>query len=156
MLARALLLDHGAVGDDHVVVGAEVGRHAGKHTRTQLLVGVLADYFNGEGVCRRADCGVDEVHLALEGLARIRLNGDFKVHVLADVGEQGLRHVDEHFDGLDLLHHEDGLSHAVHVAFVVVAGRHHAVDGAAEIGVLGQVLVSLLCDVQGEFGHVVI
>ena len=131
------MLDHGNVGHDHMVAGAEVGRHAGKHARTQSLVSVLADDFDGEGVGGRVNGWVDEVHLTCEGLSGVRLHGDVEGHVFADVGEQAFRHVDEHLDGLDLLHDEDGHLHTVHVALVVIAGGYHTVDGATEVGVLG-------------------
>ena len=151
-----MLFDNGNVGDDHMVVGAEVGSNSCKHTRTQLQVGILADDLNREGVCGSAYGGIDDVHFALEGLARIRFNSNIKFHVLVDIGEQTFRHVDEHLYGLYLLHHEDGLRHAVHVASVVVAGGHHAVDGTAEIGVLGKVVIGLFRHIERKFGHVVV
>ena len=123
------------------MVSAKVSGYACKHTRTQLQVGILADDLNREGVCGGAYGRVDEVHFALEGLTWIGLNSYFKFHVLVDVGEKTLRHVDKHLYGLDLLHHEDGLRHAVHVAPVVVAGGHNAINGTAEIGVLSKVVI---------------
>ena len=107
-------------------------------------------------MCGSAYGRVDEVHFALEGLTWIGLNSYFKFHVLVDVGEKTLRHVDKHLYGLDLLHHEDGLRHAVHVAPVVVAGGHHAVDGTAEIGVLGKVVIGLFRHIERKLGHVVV
>ena len=66
MLTRALLLDDGDIGNHNVMVSAEVGRHAGEHTRTQALVGILADDLDGEGVGGGADSGVEQVHLSFE------------------------------------------------------------------------------------------
>ena len=156
MFARTLLFDHGDIRNHDVVIGAEVGRHAGKHAWAQALAFVLANHLNGKSVGGCIDGGVEQVHLARERLARVGIDVDVKLHAFMNLRKQAFRHVDQHFHRLDLLDHEDRQGHAVHVALVVVACGHHSVDGAAEIGVFGQVLVGLLRHVQGQFCHVVV
>ena len=100
---------------------------------------------------RRFHSGIDLVHLARYRLARQGIGYDTHLLAYLHLGVVGFGHAHEELDRSDLLHRENGGRHGVHVAAVVVAGGDHAGDGAAQDGVLLQVVASGLGNVVLQF-----
>ena len=141
-LARTRLLADGLVGHHHAVRGAEVQRHAGKHAGANALVGVVDGHLHGECAGVRIHGRIHDRNLARESLAGIGVERNVADgHAHLHVAHEALAHVQHQLHGVDLLHHEHGLLAVVEVAVVIVAGSHHAVDGAHQACILCQVLV---------------
>ena len=138
-----------------MLLGAEVEGGAGKHAGAHGLVGVGQAQLDGEGVGGGVDGRIDQRHLGVVFLAGQGVETDDGAVALLHAAEILLADVDEQLHGTYLLDGEHGAA-GVEVAVVVVAGRHDARDGAQQRGVLLQIGVAGLVDVERHLGVVVL
>ena len=124
-VAGALLTEDGLVGDNHVLLRAEVDGHAGVHARAYTTVGVGQLNLHGESVRGAVHRRVNQTDFALELLFTVSVHLD--THRRADLHllEQGFGEVDLHLHGGDLLNRYHGQT-AEEVATVVVTGTDNS------------------------------
>ena len=118
--------------DSFLLTQTDLGRYI--HTRTQQLTAVRNDDLALEGVTRRIDGRVHDLHGSREDLIGIDFRSEGQFHPLFEFREVVLRNSNQRFETIKLSEHQDRLT-SVELAVLVVLSRNNAAERSLVIRV---------------------